>query len=271
MCDWGNTGVLNTLDLLKTNNIASVGGGLNKAFAEKPVCFQRKDLPICLLSYGAPEIGTVPATNEDAGCNIVDPVAMRDTIQKYVLNNNIVVVSIHWGATNYHYPLPEHISLGRQLIDAGATIVVGHHPHVIQGYEQYNNGLILYSLGNFIFGPFYRSGKAVNQSNENRKALIACVKVTPNRVESFEFLHTLQLSHEMRIETVSAKESKARNRFLLKLCEPIQRSDYSFFFKRYVACRIFKRAIRWLHPRMWKNFDRAYLIGLKMTWKRLFQ
>lgn len=66
---------------------------------------------------------------------------------------DFVIISLHWGIENVFYPSPEQINLAHKFIDAGATLVLGHHTHVIQGIEQYKHGLIAYSLGNFQFNP----------------------------------------------------------------------------------------------------------------------
>jgi poly-gamma-glutamate synthesis protein (capsule biosynthesis protein) len=75
---------------------------------------------------------------------------------------DVVVVSLHWGTENVYYPSPGQIRLAHELVDRGATLVLGHHPHVIQGVEEYKNGLIAYSLGNFYFDPAisYRGTRA---------------------------------------------------------------------------------------------------------------
>ncbi len=62
-----------------------------------------------------------------------------------------VVCSLHWGHEYLDTPSREQQALARLLIDAGARAVIGHHPHVLQGIERYKNGIIVYSLGNFIF------------------------------------------------------------------------------------------------------------------------
>lgn len=64
----------------------------------------------------------------------------------------IVIVSFHWGIEGYYATAPEQRRLGRAAIDAGADLVIGHHPHVIQGIETYRDRPIVYSLGNFVFG-----------------------------------------------------------------------------------------------------------------------
>lgn len=64
----------------------------------------------------------------------------------------VVVFAVHWGKEGYYYPLSHHVENAHAAIDAGVDVVMGHHPHVLQRMEEYNGGLILYSLGNFSFG-----------------------------------------------------------------------------------------------------------------------
>jgi len=64
----------------------------------------------------------------------------------------IVIASMHWGQEYYYNPNGTQVSIAHDAIDAGADIVYGHHPHVLQKIEQYNGGIIYYSLGNFSFG-----------------------------------------------------------------------------------------------------------------------
>jgi poly-gamma-glutamate synthesis protein (capsule biosynthesis protein) len=61
------------------------------------------------------------------------------------------IVCIHWGNEFSEYPSPDQIELAHRMVDNGAHLILGHHPHVIQGAETYRGGLIVYSLGNFIF------------------------------------------------------------------------------------------------------------------------
>ncbi len=64
----------------------------------------------------------------------------------------MVLASCHWGIEREYYPEDYQKSLGRKCIDWGADLVIGHHPHVLQGVEEYEGKFILYSLGNFCFG-----------------------------------------------------------------------------------------------------------------------
>lgn len=64
----------------------------------------------------------------------------------------IILVHFHWGIEREYVPTEEQKSLARSTIDAGADLILGHHPHVVQGIEEYNGKFIVYSLGNFMFG-----------------------------------------------------------------------------------------------------------------------
>ncbi|MCQ2534589.1 MAG: CapA family protein [Clostridia bacterium] len=71
------------------------------------------------------------------------------------LECNIIIVSMHWGVERDYSPRYEQTDLGHQLIDYGADIVIGHHPHRLQPIERYNGKYIVYSLSNFVFGGNY--------------------------------------------------------------------------------------------------------------------
>lgn len=62
-----------------------------------------------------------------------------------------IIISIHWGSEGPNIPSSFEVHLGRQLIDAGASVIIGHHPHIVRPVENWGNGLICYSLGNLLF------------------------------------------------------------------------------------------------------------------------
>lgn len=64
----------------------------------------------------------------------------------------IILVHYHWGSERHYVPDSSQKSLARYTIDSGADLILGHHPHVVQGIEEYNGKFIVYSLGNFMFG-----------------------------------------------------------------------------------------------------------------------
>jgi len=84
----------------------------------------------------------LPLINEDR---------MRRDIDLVRQNVDVLVISLHWGTENTYYPSPYQIRMAHRLVDAGATLILGHHPHVLQAIEMYRGSLIAYSLGNFQF------------------------------------------------------------------------------------------------------------------------
>ena len=77
---------------------------------------------------------------------------LEEDIKKAKMEAQIVIVSFHWGSEYAFYPNQTQTELGRFSVDCGADVVVGHHPHVIEGIEKYKGKYIVYSLGNFCFG-----------------------------------------------------------------------------------------------------------------------
>ncbi|MBU3155716.1 CapA family protein [Clostridium estertheticum] len=77
---------------------------------------------------------------------------LKGDISQLKKTNSVVIINFHWGAENAYYPVAAQKDLAHFAIDNGADIILGHHPHVIEGIEQYKNKIIAYSLGNFCFG-----------------------------------------------------------------------------------------------------------------------
>lgn len=77
---------------------------------------------------------------------------LEKDIKKLKDDGCVVIINFHWGLENNYYPIGTQIDLAHFAIDKGADLIIGHHPHVIQGIEQYKGKVICYSLGNFCFG-----------------------------------------------------------------------------------------------------------------------
>ncbi|KJS28675.1 MAG: hypothetical protein VR64_23425 [Desulfatitalea sp. BRH_c12] len=90
--------------------------------------------------------GTVPYSFRAEPSDVIEEI-------KHIRNHTdgFLIVSLHWGEEHFEYPSKKQIDLAHQLVDHGVNVILGHHPHVIQGIEEYNGALIAYSLGNFLF------------------------------------------------------------------------------------------------------------------------
>lgn len=89
----------------------------------------------------------------DGSVNAIDKNKAVAGVQKLKEEGvDLIIVAAHWGNEGKYRPNSSQQDIGKALIDAGANIIYGHHPHVLQKIEEYNGGIIYYSLGNFSFG-----------------------------------------------------------------------------------------------------------------------
>lgn len=164
LMDYGVEGMEDTLAALDRLNIRRTGGGWDLARARRPAILTYRGTNIIILSYCNRPPAEYYATDEGPGISPLDLRMIRDDIAAYKLEDNIVVVSLHWGIEQTHIPMKEQVAEAHAIIDAGADAVIGHHPHWPQGIEMYRDRPIVYSLGNFINGyinPIERDNIAV--------------------------------------------------------------------------------------------------------------
>jgi poly-gamma-glutamate capsule biosynthesis protein CapA/YwtB (metallophosphatase superfamily) len=152
MMDFGEPALLETLHNLDSNGILSVGAGQSLSAAREKTVLQVKGVKVAFLAYSV----TLPveffAAADRAGTAPGYPRYCREDITQAKASADYVVVSFHWGIEGADTPHYSQVTTARSAIDAGADIVLGHHPHVLQGIERYKKGIIFYSLGNFAFG-----------------------------------------------------------------------------------------------------------------------
>ena len=152
--DFGTDALLDTCDTLDQAGIFRVGAGANLDEAKKPVIMEIKGKKIGFL--GASRVIPVGSWNATANgpgmLTTYDPALLLEEIKKAKEACDFVIVYVHWGIERDERPQEYQRTMGKQYIDAGADMVIGSHPHVLQGMEYYKGKPIIYSLGNFIFG-----------------------------------------------------------------------------------------------------------------------
>ncbi len=113
------------------------------------------------------------------------PARVLAAVEGAAADADLVVVSLHWGAEFARRPSPAQIRFGRDLVLAGARVVIGHHPHSVQPMEIYRDGLIAYSLGNYVFDmewcPRAREGAVLEATIPWERGTVPMVIVTPVR------------------------------------------------------------------------------------------
>ncbi|HEY1390582.1 MAG TPA: CapA family protein [Ktedonobacterales bacterium] len=149
--DYGKAAFSDMLAHLPTYGITPVGGGANRAEAHRLVTYQLRTTTIGILAYCEIEPSSFAATATTPGHAWLEATAMKQDIAAARSKVDFLIVFTHWGV---EYVLQENAHqqyMARLAVDAGADLVVGAHPHVIQPYEVYHGKPIIYSLGNFVF------------------------------------------------------------------------------------------------------------------------
>jgi len=199
--DAGWQGLRDTMLHLQEAGIQPVGCGSNIDEALAP-CILSQDgtrvalVALCCLTTN----GECVATYTQPGVAPVSVDNLRMAVARGRLEAETVIVVVHWGCEQTHYPVPDQIRLGRIAIDAGAAAVIGCHAHVIQTFEEYHGGWIFHGLGNFFFDPVRAravSGrKAVaefdidHKDPRNRESLVPTFEVRRNQLKLTDLILT---------------------------------------------------------------------------------
>lgn len=156
--DFGSVGLEDTISVLDEVGILRPGAGANNAEAYAPrVLVLDNEIRVAFVSASAIIPGGFSAGAERPGIADAKWAIPRvlAAVRAAASGNDVVVVSIHWGVERATCPSQDQRDLAQQLIEAGANLILGHHPHVLQPIETFDRTVIAYSLGNFAWHPRY--------------------------------------------------------------------------------------------------------------------
>ncbi len=150
--DFGRPAFAEMLGLLKQSQLGQFGGGHNLSEAHTPLIFERKGIRIALLGYSEFMPRSFEADFNAPGVAWSEDEQVVADIQKArtVYRADLVIPVMHWGWENEPTSNTRQRQLARTMIDAGADVVIGGHPHVTQEIEHYQGKAIIYSVGNFV-------------------------------------------------------------------------------------------------------------------------
>ncbi|MEX2374695.1 MAG: CapA family protein [Dehalococcoidia bacterium] len=153
--DGESVGLLDTMDHLAAAGVGQIGVGRDLELARSPLIVERDGIRLAFLGYARAInwIGTAGFAQPDQpGVLPLDPLLIKEDIARVRDDVDYVVLSFHWAIENAEDTHPDARTFAYEMVDAGADIILGHHPHVPRGVEVYNDSVIFYSLGNLIFG-----------------------------------------------------------------------------------------------------------------------
>jgi len=158
--DYGSESLLQGIDLLNAQDVATIGAGANAEQARTPHTLSVNGLDIAFLGYVHVPVeasgnffdtATWTATETTPGLAWAVPEEIIADVTAVQSQADLVVVMLHSGYEYVEPPSEEQTAAAHAAIDAGADIVIGHHAHILQAVEFYKDGVIAYGLGNFAF------------------------------------------------------------------------------------------------------------------------
>jgi len=233
--DYGNASFKKAQSHLEANGISCVGGGDNISMATRPVVLERNGLRFAFLAYCAREASCREfADDSNPGVALLDPDTIQKNIETARERSDFVIVSLHFGLEFSDYPTPENVRVARKIIEHGATVVVGSHAHVMQGFEYYKHGLILYDLGSFVFGDIIISSPIEYKYHLRKKRaklgmMVDCV-FGKEGIIYHEFI-PIQINSDFQATLLDGKERESTVRAFNRQSKLIANGGYLVYLK----------------------------------------
>jgi poly-gamma-glutamate synthesis protein (capsule biosynthesis protein) len=155
--DAGSAGIVFTLETLAKNGIAAAGTALRPEDVSKGVVLESKGVRFGFLAYTYDQRNG-NHRDDDARVAVMNLSTIARDVKELRGRCDVVIVSMHAGDEYHRQPNRQQVTFARAAVDAGASIVAGHHPHVVQPVEEFKGGVIFYSLGNLVFDQPLRKG-----------------------------------------------------------------------------------------------------------------
>mgnify|MGYP004521061029 CR=1 FL=1 len=195
--DFGEQGLLDTLDTLDGAGVCRIGAGRNLEEASAPVYFIVNDMKIAVIAATQIERldnpDTKGATENSAGVfRCWNPEKLCEVVAQAKENSDFVIVCIHWGTENESEPDWAQLDQAPKLAKAGADLIIGDHPHCLQGITYCENTPVIYSLGNFWF-----NSKTVDTG-------MIRVSLSRDGIKSMQFIPAIQ--SDCRVNMVYGEE-----------------------------------------------------------------
>jgi poly-gamma-glutamate synthesis protein (capsule biosynthesis protein) len=152
--DQGVAGVAETLARLRAEGLVPVGSGTDRKDAETPRILDVRGLRVAFLGFTDLFNNNLNQAGRGPWVCPLDPDVAVQAVRQARLRADAVVVSVHWGVEYSHQPTPRQREVAARLVAAGADLILGHHPHVLQPVEPLEQGgrraLVAFSMGNFV-------------------------------------------------------------------------------------------------------------------------
>ncbi len=251
--DCGERGLRRTLDTCAAAGVATVGAGANLTAARSPWSTTVAGHRVVVLAYAV--AGEDAARARRAGVAPLDDGLLREDLAHWRKQSDVLVVSVHWGSMYVDYPPPYVLRKARLIESLGADLVLGHHPHVLQGFSRSGSTLTLFSLGDGAFTPGAGEIRAMEGAERRRStgvftALMAHspgLEMEPFLLDADGFPHAVSSamasSHRNHMRALAQGIREAEQRFLSESVPALVRYEIDAALQ-YLRQRRFDRLAR---------------------------
>lgn len=244
--DYGEQGLQETIQNLNAYQIDYIGV---KNHNQKDLLINAKKVRLCSY-YG-----------NEKGLARINQLEIINDIKRHKSEVDFVFVCLHWGEEYVAYPSPNQQKMAHALVDAGASVIIAHHPHVMQGFEKYKNGLIFYSLGNF---NFFVDHPYAKQLIETTKAYCVGLNIEENGTISHEII-PIHINEDWQPTVITNADEKSRFfKYFNCISKPLENSIGNGFWYAEAAPHYFQNHFPSWRKRI-KNYGMKHLIKM-MKW-----
>ncbi len=218
--DFGEEGLLETIELLDHNGISHAGAGKDIVEASRPVFLQKGGMRLGVVSFtdNEPEW---KATENSPGINYI-PIILEETclskVEKVLRmardGSDFVIASFHWGPNMVRYPSRDFMDFAHAVLDLGCDLFWGHSAHLFQPIEVYREKLILYDTGDFI------DDYAVHPTEYNNESFLFLVDIDNGKATSLRLVPTVINHCQVKL---------ARGKDAQRVCDKMQQISKDFF------------------------------------------
>lgn len=207
--DWGAESIKLTQDELeKISRVKPIGAGENIYEAITPLIIEKKGIKVAFISFCEKKISN--ATINKPGSAPFNKELIADVIDRIKADVNHIIVTVHWGTEYIPFPSPSQKEIARFLLSKNVNIIVGTHPHILQGMMKDDKSLVVFSLGNFLSDPLID-----NKPNEEAFLLSHYSFILKVRLNEEKIVHIDKRFIEIDVNNLNVMFcSKERSEFL---------------------------------------------------------
>jgi poly-gamma-glutamate synthesis protein (capsule biosynthesis protein) len=251
--DYGLAAVRDTQAILDDLGVGWFGAGADIEEAARPWVTEVNAATVAMVGFSWTDQWVQPApaaTPTEPGVNPLQMDHVETTIERINrdLNPDRLVVSLHWGEGMSRWPRPDAVRQARRIVEMGADVVMGHHPHCLQPYEVVDKGVILYSLGNFIASRYTKTaesrltyGEGTTRGRTSRERLTVATRVHLGGATSVDYLPLVQNTERPVLQAPTSRERQVIDRVFRDRGEQVSRADYG---RRYWYRRRFDEVVQ---------------------------